>query len=190
MNGTHASMIPSHTIRMLAALLVVFGCLALSARAQSGPTASRPGDLQIGGGLSLGTSSYNFNKSKLTGGAVYATFDQHDHWGLETNFRQTSPSDDSTVYERTFQIGPRLYATDGRFKPYAKFLVGRGVYNFSGNDANIAYNIYTFGGGADYSLTRSFNLRIDYERQSWLGFPIQNLQPNLVTIGLALHFHQ
>jgi hypothetical protein len=190
MYGSYASTIPSRSSRLLAALLAVLGCLALPARAQSGPTASRVGDLQIGGGLSLGTSTYNFNKSKLTGGTAYTTFDQHDHWGFEANFRQASPSDDSTVYQRTFQIGPRLYTTDERFKPYAKVLIGRGVYNFSGNDANIAYTLYTFGGGADYSLTRSFNLRIDYERQTWLGFPIQNLQPNLVTIGLALHFHQ
>jgi len=187
MNGTHASTI---SIRLLGALLGVFGCLALAAHAQSGPTASRAGDLQIGGGLTLGTSTYNFNKSKLTGGTVYATFDQHDHWGFEASFRQTTPSDDSTVYQRNFQIGPRLYATDGRLKPYAKILIGRGVYNFSGNMANIAYNIYTLGGGADYSLTRSLNLRVDYERQTWLSFPIQNLQPNLVTIGLALHFHE
>jgi hypothetical protein len=148
------------------------------------------GDLQIGGGIALGNSTYNFNKSNLTGGALYTTFDSHSHWGFEANFRQTRPSDDSTVYERTYEIGPRAYFTSGRIEPYGKVLIGRGVYNFSGNVANIAYNLYSFGGGADYSLTRSLKLRVDYEHQTWSGFPIADLHPSLVTIGIALHFHE
>jgi len=193
MNGPHASVsrptrLP-RPIPVLAALLLAC-VLAPLARAQAGSTASRVGDLQIGGGYSLGTSTYNFNQSKLAGGTVYATFDQHNHWGYEADFRQTKPSDDSTVYERTYEIGPRIYLTDGRIKPYGKVLIGRGVYNYSGNVANVAYNLYTFGGGADYTLTRSLNLRVDYEHQTWLSFPIQNLQPNVFTIGIAFHFHQ
>jgi len=176
-------------LRAVALLVVVCG-LSASARAQSLPTASRAGDLQIGGAFAFGHSDYNFDKLSLTGGAIYATFDKRTHWGIEANFRQTRPSSDSTVYERTYQIGPHLYLTRDRLAPYAKILIGRGVYNFSNSIANVAYNIYSVGGGADYALTRSFNLRADYEYQTWLNFPIADLHPGLVTIGLAYHFHQ
>jgi opacity protein-like surface antigen len=94
------------------------------------------------------------------------------------------------VYERTYEFGPRVYITRGRLKPYAKFLYGRGVYNFPNNIANIAYNMYTYGGGADFQLLRSMNVRGDYEYQNWMGFPLSNLHPSVVTIGVAYHFHE
>lgn len=169
-------------------LLLVLCTLSGPARAQSLTTASRLGDLQIGGGYVFGNSTYNFNKSSLRGIALYTTFDARNHWGFEGSFRQTKPSDDSTVYERTYEIGPRLYLTHGRLAPYAKVLFGRGVYNFHNDDANIAYNLYTYGGGADFTVTPRLNLRIDYEYQNWLGFPIKTLNPSLVTIGVAYHF--
>jgi hypothetical protein len=144
--------------------------------------------MQIGGGFTFGSSDYNFNRTSLSGGALYATFDNREHWGFEGDFRQVSPSSDSTVYERTFEVGPRFFLTRGRLVPYAKVFYGRGVYNFSGNVANIAYNLYAVGGGGDLAITPTFNLRADYELQSWLGFPLAPLHPSLVTIGLAYHF--
>jgi opacity protein-like surface antigen len=173
------------TRRILALLLAC--CLSAAARAQSMPTASRPGDIQFGGGFTLGNSGYNFNKLSLTGGAAYATFDKRTHWGFEAAFHQVKPSTDPTVYQRTYELGPRFYLTRGRLAPYGKVLIGRGVYNF-GNSANIAYNLYTVGGGADFSLTPTINLRADYELQNWLNFPIATLRPSLFTIGAAYHF--
>jgi hypothetical protein len=94
------------------------------------------------------------------------------------------------VYERTYEIGPRYYFTAGRLVPYAKFMVGRGVYNYSNNAANVAYNLIAGGGGVDYRLTRSLNLRGEYELQNWFGFPLAPLRPGIVTIGVAYHFHE
>jgi opacity protein-like surface antigen len=172
----------------LALALLFACCLSAAARAQASSTASRPGDLQFGGGFTYGSSDYNFNKVTLTGVALYADFNNREHWGFEGGFHQLTPSSDSTVYQRTFEVGPRFFLTRGRLTPYAKLLYGRGVYNFSGNVANIAYNLYTVGGGGDLALTPTFNLRADYELQSWLGFPLATLHPNLYTIGLAYHF--
>jgi len=172
----------------LALALLLACCLSASARAQSVPTASRVGDLQFGGGFTLGNSTYNFNKLSLTGGTAYATFDKRDYWGFEADFRQVRPSTDATIYERTYEVGPRVFFHRGRLAPYGKVLIGRGVYNFSGNIANIAYNLYTVGGGADFSLTPTINLRADYELQNWLNFPLATLRPNLFTIGAAYHF--
>jgi len=172
-----------------AAPLLAF-CLISTTLAQSTPTASRPGDLQFGGGFTFGNSDYNFNNVSLNGGAFYITFDKRSHWGYEADFRQVKPSSDPTVYERTYEVGPRFYLSKGRFAPYTKILYGRGVYNYSGNVANIGYNLYTYGGGLDFYLTSGLNLRADYEYQNWIGFPITTLHPGLITIGAAFHFRQ
>ncbi len=172
----------------------VFAILAIScaahARAQSMPTASRLGDLQIGGGFVFAKSDYNFTPIHLIGGAAYTTFDMRTHWGGEFNFHQNRATEDSTVYERTYEIGPRIFIARGPFIPYAKVLYGRGVYNFHNSVANVAYNMVTFGGGADFQLRRSLNLRADYEYQTWMSFPITNLHPSVITIGVAYHFHE
>ena len=140
--------------------------------------------------MAFGSSAYNFNKISLTGGTAYATFDKRDHWGFEAGFHQLRPASDTTVYERSYEVGPRFYLARGLLAPYAKLLVGRGVYNFSGNVANIAYNLYTVGGGADFAFTPTLNLRADYELQSWSGFPTATLHPSLFTLGVAYHFRK
>jgi opacity protein-like surface antigen len=169
---------------------VIACCVPLSAPAQTRETASRIGDLQIGGGFVFSTSDYNFTPIHLIGAAGYTTFDKRNHWGGEFDFHHNRSSTDSTVYERTYEIGPRIFTARGPFIPYAKVMYGRGVYNFHNNVANVAYNIYTFGGGADFQLRRSLNLRADYEYQSWMGFPLGTLHPNVITIGVAYHFHE
>ena len=179
-----------HTSLLLLFALLLTGSRFAPAHAQSTPTASRAGDLQFGGGFTFGNSDYNFNRVSLDGGAFYITFDKRSHWGYEGDFHQVKPASDSTVYERTNEVGPRFYLIKGRFAPYAKVLYGRGVYNFSGNVANIAYNIYTFGAGTDFYLTQGLNLRGDYEYQNWQSFPLSTLHPGLITIGVAFHFRQ
>jgi opacity protein-like surface antigen len=181
-------------VAVVLALVGAVCCFTRSADAQyrehALPTASRAGDLQIGGGLILGSSNYNFTPTQLVGGAGYTTFDIRSHLGAEFSFHHSQTSVDSTVYERTYEIGPRVYVSKGRLSPYAKMMYGRGVYNFHNGVANVAYNIYTFGGGADFAVARSINVRGDYEYQSWPGFPLGTLHPNVVTIGVAFHFHE
>lgn len=178
--------------RILAAvrLAISAACLAPVAANAQRETASRIGDLQLGGGFVFAKSDYNFTPIHLSGGAFYTTFDKRNHWGGEFDFRHNISSADSTVYERTYEVGPRIFVHRGALIPYAKVLVGRGVYNFSNNIANVAYNIYTFGGGADFQVRRSLNVRADYEYQTWMGFPIADLHPNVITIGVAYHFHE
>jgi opacity protein-like surface antigen len=178
--------------RVVAALLGIVAavCLATPAHAQTRETASRAGDLQIGGGFVFTNSNYNFNPIHLIGVSGYTTFDKRNHWGGEFDFHHTKSTSDPTVYERTYEIGPRFFVHRGALIPYAKVMYGRGVYNFSHNVANVAYNMYTFGGGADFQVRRSLNVRVDYEYQTWMGFPIANLHPNVFTLGVAYHFHE
>jgi hypothetical protein len=186
---------PPATLRLRVAAAIFISLFATGqAFAQFGehtkPTATRAGDLQLGGALAFGNSNYNFFTSNLIGPAFYTTFDVRSHLGAEFNFHENKPTTDSTVYERTYEVGPRVYVLRGSFAPYAKVLYGRGVYNFSKGVANIAYNIYTAGGGFDLRVTRSINVRADYEYQTWPGFPLATLHPSIVTLGVAFHFHE
>jgi opacity protein-like surface antigen len=178
---------PRTSIRLLAAMALLAACFS---HAQVRETASRAGDLQIGGGFVFATSNYNFAPIHLIGGAFYTTFDKRTHWGGEFNLRQNNSTAGASVYERTYEIGPRIFLAHGPIIPYAKVLFGRGNYNFPNGVANVAYNMYTFGGGADFQLRRSLKLRLDYEYQTWMGFPITNLHPSVITVGVAYHFHE
>ena len=169
-------------------LLACAPCALPPAHAQSLPTVSRIGDLQFGGGFTFARSGYNFTPISLNGEAAYADFAIRPHWGGEVDFHRVTSSLDSTVRETTFEIGPRIFLTRGRLTPYAKVLIGRGIYNYPRNVANIAYNIYTFGGGADIRITPWLNVRGDYEYQNWASFPLGTLHPSVITIGAAYHF--
>lgn len=162
-------------------------------QAQASYTASRAGDLQAGVGGSFGRSNYDSPELGGTGDSLrgidlYSTFDFKPHFGVEANFRQTKPSYGEQVYERTYEIGGRYVFPLGPLRPYAKAMYGRGVFNYPDNIANLAYNLYSLGVGADFRLLPSVNLRLDYEHQHWFSFPLAPLEPNLVTIGVAYHF--
>ena len=172
------------------------GSSAQALHAQAHATASRTGDLQIGGTFDLAKPDYTDLTFK--GFGAYATFDFRYHWGIDAEFHQLDdPNSTQGVYERTYEIGPRYVLHYGRFSPYAKAMYGRGVFNFppaasdptGGAAANLAYNIFTGGGGVDYHLNRSINLRADYEYQIWRAFPPTGLSPQVFSFGAAYHFH-
>lgn len=153
---------------------------------QASPTATRRADLQVGGGVVVDFSDYN--PDPLSGFAIYSTLDLTNRLGGELAFHQAKTGSGDQLYERTYEVGPRYHRTYGIFSPYAKGMYGRGVFNFPFNTANLAYNLFAIGGGADVRVRPYLNFRIDYEHQSWRGFPPQGLTPQLVTIGLAYHF--
>lgn len=181
--------------KVLLLLIAILGSFTLAslAHGQASPTASRLGDLQVGGGFSFGESNYlssqfGGNGEKLLGFDLYSTFDVKNRYGVELNFRQTRPTYGESVYERTYEVGGRYLYPIGRLRPYAKGMYGRGVFNYPNNIANLAYNLIAVGAGADYQLMRSVNVRVDYEYQHWFSFPLHPLQPNILTIGVAYHF--
>lgn len=164
--------------------------------AQATATASRVVNLQAGATFNLADSDYV--PSALKGFGFYSTFDFKYHFGAEVEFHQLNdPNSEQHIYERTYEVGPRYVMHFGRLVPYAKLMVGRGVFNFPpspsdpgrGPVANLAYNIWAAGVGADYKLRPSINLRVDYESQYWISFPPHGLTPQVFGIGVAYHFH-
>lgn len=175
--------------KSLTLVLTLFGAVSFAA-AQAEPTASRVGDLQIGAGFSNANTDYL--PYRANGFTAYFDFDtKYHHLGLDGAFRFINDSS-SNIYEKTYEIGPRYSRSYGKFQPYVKLLYGRGVFNFANNGvtvANLAYNMFAIGGGVDYHLIPSINVRADYEYQRWLGFPPNGLNPSVITIGAAYHFH-
>lgn len=175
------------------AVVLVAGWLPTGVWAQASYTASRAGDLQVGAGVSFGKSNYDSpvlggTGESLRGFDLYGTFDFKPHFGIEANFRQTKPSYGAQVYERTYEIGGRYVYPLSRLNPYVKVMYGRGVFNYPNNIANLAYNLYSVGAGADFRLLDKVNLRADYEHQHWFGFPLAPLTPDVGTVGVAYHF--
>ncbi|AFL89685.1 hypothetical protein Terro_3471 [Terriglobus roseus DSM 18391] len=179
-----------------AALLAVMGGAAgltgrLHAQAST-TTASRAADLQIGltysGAPISDRSLFLYESNRLYGFGGYATLDFKAHYGIEVNIRQLNSGSGDKVYERTYEVGGRYIRHYGRFGPYGRASYGRGVFNFRNDAANLAYNLYAFGGGVDVNLVPSINLRGDFDYQKWMGFPL-GLSPMVVTAGIAYHFH-
>jgi hypothetical protein len=169
------------------ALLTLF-CSFNSLHAQARQsTASRRADLQIGGSYSGASPDYGAQRFYGFGG--YATLDFTNHIGVELNIRQTNTTADNKLYERVYEVGGRYVLHYGRVNPYGRISVGRGVFNFPNDIANLAYNLASIGGGVDVNVIRSINVRGDFEAQKWFSFQNDSLMPMVATVGVAYHFH-
>lgn len=167
--------------------LTLFTASSIHAFGQASSTASRIGDLQIGGGIT--SASPDYLDHRINGFAFYSDFDFRPHWGVEVDFHQVSDRSGTEIYERTYEVGGRYIIHHyGIFTPYAKALYGRGVYNFYKSEANWAYNMGVGGAGVDIAVHPRINVRADYEYQHWMSFPLTGLNPQLITIGAAYHF--
>jgi len=155
--------------------------------AQAAPTATRLGDLKIGGGFSTADSDYG---DRFNGGAAYFDFDFRPHLGVTGEFHFVKDQND--LYEKTYEVGGRYFREYRRFVPYAKVLYGRGVFNFPVNPdgfrANLAYNLIAAGGGTDYKVKPYLYVRADWEYQQWFSFAGSSLTPNIFTFGAAYRF--
>jgi opacity protein-like surface antigen len=165
---------------------LLLGALGSSAVGQARSAASRRADLQVGAEFAVVKSDYD--PQKLKGFGAYSTLDLNNHFGLEFDFRQGNSGSGDSLYERTYEVGPRYFRTYGPVSPYVKAMYGRGVFNFPGGVANLAYNLFAGGAGVDFHVLSYLNLRADYEYQRWLGFPPTGLTPQAFSVGVAYHF--
>jgi hypothetical protein len=175
---------------VLTRVLALIGLLsgASLVHAQASPTATRAADLKIGGGFT--NSGTDYLPNRVNGGMGYINYDFRPHLGIEGEFHFINDGT-SNIYEKTYEVGGRYFRTYGKWVPYGKVLYGRGVFNFASGGvtyANLAYNLVAAGAGVDYKALPYLYVRGDFEYQNWFGFPQSNLEPNLLTIGVAYHF--
>lgn len=139
--------------------------------------------------MSLADADYGGVKYK--GFFIYSTFDFKEHWGIDFSFHQVKYDQPSGIHlsERTYEIGPRYVLHYGRFNPYAKVMIGRGVFNFPYDAANLAYNMFAGAGGVDVAVMKRVNVRAEYEYQRWMSFPPNgSISPQVYSVGAAYHF--
>lgn len=184
-------------------ITLAFSFSSKALHGQAIPTASRTFDLQAGGSFVVGRSKYlswdtQGNAAPLSdttrmlnilGGGAYATLDVTPHIGAEIDVRHVQALGD-TSKQTTYEIGGRYILTH-RFAvlPYARAAYGRGTYHYSQDAANLSFNLFGVAGGVDWHVLPAFTVRAEYEYQSWMGVPMRNPSPNLVTLGIAYHFH-
>lgn len=152
------------------------------------PTATRRGDLQVGGGFVADFPDYT--EHKFYGYDIYADLDFSEHFGVEGEFRQandhTIAADGTHVpqYQRNLEGGLRYHRTYGRLLPYAKFMAGVARMEYppapppapdTQPQALINYGFIAPGGGIDYQLTTHISVRADLEYQMWFAEPDQRL---------------
>jgi hypothetical protein len=184
-------------------LFLLFLMRAPAVRGQAFATATAPGVLQIGGSASFARSNQlptdsSGNPSSVSelssqirsnGFGLYANFNFNDHWSLAFDMDRLNSTGDSSS-QAALEGGLRyMLFHRARFTPYARASFGRGIYDYADNAGSIGYNVYGLAGGTDFRLSHSFNLRAEYEHQSWLGVPIRNPSPQIVKVGIAYRFH-
>jgi hypothetical protein len=164
---------------------------------QASPTASKVLDIQVGGSFVGALAGYPLAPPHFKGYGIYSTIDFLRHVGLALDFHQVYAPSPHIEYERTYEVGGRYVVHYGRLNPYGKAMYGRGVFNFpvipgsQTEGANLAYNLFSLGGGADFRVKPYLNVRADYEWQKWGSdsFLIKNgISPQLFSIGVAYHF--
>ncbi|WP_263383833.1 porin family protein [Granulicella arctica] len=179
-------------LKMLVTMGLLFSTLPCVAQARA--TASRLGDAQVG--VTFTNANSDYARSRFNGYGIYADFDFHKGIGAEASYNFISDGDPNTnVYERTYEIGARYSRHYGRYQPYGKVAIGRGVLNYPYNSANLAYNMGALGVGVDIRVLRHMNGRIGYEYQRWSGFSKSgtsaandSLTPTSLSAGFAYHF--
>ncbi len=177
------------TVAIIAALACVLSC-TVSAPAQALPTATAKASLQVGAGYTLARPDYG--QKSIQGASGFADFDFGTHVGLEADIHYIAFVTPNDLAEDTYLIGPRFILPYGRFKIYAKLLVGDAdlvIQEQQDNQGRTAGNFlaYAFGGGVDIQATPHIVVRaIDFETQHWNY--LTGLTPTVVTIGAAYRF--
>ncbi len=192
-------------------VLILLSCaLAVPslARAQAIPAASRPLTFSAFGALTgtytgLGDTGATFGGGKnlgITAGADIGWKPFHRYYpALEV--RGTYPVDKGKIdSQENLLFGLRIARFYGNFRPYGDFLYGRAKVNYASPgypnpSATLLYldsvsNVFSFGGGLNYTLTEHFALKIDAQFQHY-GVPVTasgTIYSKPITVGVVYRF--
>ena len=178
------------TFKMIGGLALVLSVASI-AGAQALPTATAAGSFQVGAGYTYANPDYG--QKGIQGFTGFADFDFGMHFGVEADAHVVAWITPLDLAENTYLIGPRVILPHGRFKLYAKVLVGYGDLVIQEEQDNVGhpggfYFTYAGGGGLDIRATDHITIRaIDVEAQKWPNYG-NGLSPIVVTTGIAYHF--
>ena len=179
-------------LRQFLASLLFASFAGTALHAQATATAERPARIQIGAGVTMVLPDYE--PKSIFGYSIYGDFDFARHIGIEGSIHMATVITPTDIGESSYLLGPRYVFTKGRFRPYAKALLGIGVFTFqpvyvTSKSSSSSHKIYAFGGGVDYTAKHHLNVRvIDMEYQGWPSFGPSGLTPFVITAGAAYNF--
>lgn len=160
---------------------------AVPAHAQSPESAT--GDwssLSVGGTFSA--TRLQYGQHWLEGGGFFVDGNFNWRFGVEGEANWAILNQMSNTHATTYLVGPRYQMNafhNYRLRPYAKFLVGDGEFNFPYNYAHGSYFVMAPGGGVDYWLNSRIRLRLgDVEYQYWPGFTYGSSTNLSVSVGV------
>ena len=171
--------------RILLALFVLLA--AASSHAQALYTADGPGSYTaVGATFSAYQSDYG--QRQIGGTSVFVDAHLYRRIGIEAKASFLFLHTDEDVKERTYLIGPKISLKGRTIRPYARFLLGRGEFDFPFGYAHGSYLVYAPGGGLDWRIGRGrFIVRVvDFEYQLWPSFSYGALHPYGISTGLSV----
>ena len=163
-------------------------------------TAANAQDIRAGIGpgtyVNLGAtvSRYNtdYGKTEMSGGTVYADANLFNRIGIEAEGRRLRQGSNDGMQQSTYMVGPRFSRDFHSLRPYAKFLIGRGTFEFPFAYARGSYLATAVGGGLDWRVAHTpVVVRvIDFELQRWPDFTFGELHPYGISAGVSVQvFH-
>lgn len=140
-------------------------------RAQVVP-AGRQDVIRLSAGAIGSGDTFQYGSRKMLGAGAFVDADTSGHYGVEAEGRWVEFHQRADVHAETYSIGGRYHFDFGRrWQPYAKGLVGLGIFNLAYNYGQDRSLIVTAGGGMDFRWTRRITLRVaDFEYQDWPVF--------------------
>ena len=156
------------------------------ASGQAVPTATGPGSY-LAVGLTASGFQQDYGHHYIGGEALFVDANVYRKIGIEAEGRLLNAHTEESVKESTYLIGPRISVLPRHgFRPYVKFLVGRGTLDYPFHYAVGHYFAMAPGGGVDYHLLGRLNVRIvDFEYQIWPQFSYGELHPYGLSAGLS-----
>lgn len=169
--------------------LLLLGLLAGAglARAQS-PESATGGEGGMTVGANVSAVHLQYGEHWLVGAGASADAYIGWHYGIEGEANWAQWHQQSDTYATTYLVGPRYQFDaigDYRYRPWVKFLVGAGEFNFPYNYAYGTYLVMAPGAGIDYRLSSRVRLRLcDAEYQYWPGFTYGAMSNLSVSAGV------
>lgn len=176
--------------RWVRQLLVVAGLMAALASARAQSPEAAVGDwssLAVGG--SFNASRIQYGQHWLYGGSVFVDANFTWRYGIEGETNWEVLNQFEKTHATTYLVGPRLQLAglgdNAQWRPYVKFLVGDGYFDFPYHYAWGNYFVMAPGGGVDYRVNSRIRLRVfDVEYQYWPGFTYGSMTNLSVSTGL------
>jgi hypothetical protein len=155
------------------------------ASAQALPTATGPGRY-ITVGVTGALFDSNYGQRWVSGYSIYADVNRTWRYGAEFRAQSLRYNQEQGIRETSYLVGPRVTFPHHRWLPYARVLLGAGIFNAPYNYATGSYFVVAPGGGVDYTIGRVKVRLIDLEYQAWPNFTFGELHPYGGSAGISL----